>query len=550
VVSRIKTYGDKALPLPELTENQSVAHQTIRKLWESKDVVLLQGITSSGKTWVYAHLIQQMLEQRKQVLYLIPEIALTYHFIQRLKGYFGAYLQVYHSRFEKNERVEIWNSVRSSDEPLLILGARSAQFLPFKNLGLVIVDEEHDVSYKQQRPAPRYNGRDASLVLAKMHGAKVVLGSATPSMESRWLADQGKYGYVTLNKRFGEVQLPEIYIHDLRTEHNRGIFSRLMLQLTRKNLDKGKQVLIFQNRRGYAPIWLCNQCGWIPECTECDVKLTYHKHNHLLVCHYCAKTYVPPPRCPVCQNRHLKMPGYGTERIEQDIQKVFPESKIARFDYDTTRKKAAYENLLEKVNEQKVDFIVGTQMITKGLNFDHVGLVGILNADQLLNFPDHIAHERAFQLMIQVAGRAGRGRERGIVIIQTHQPNHPIFEPTLEHDYDAFYSMELKERKAFDYPPFTRLIRIEVSDKHSTLAQQAAQQLAKALKQVLGKRVLGPDTPYVSRVRNRYRQHILLKIERQFPISRIRKIVKEAIENVHDSKAYKYVRIIADVDPG
>lgn len=550
-VSRLKTFGSHRKALPKLNEDQTLALAAIKQQWQHQHTVLLQGVTSSGKTWVYAHLIKETLAANKNAVFILPEIGLTTHFIQRLKAYFGSDMLVYHSRFEKNERVEIWNELLRSVAPKLIIGVRSVHFLPFKNLGLIIVDEEHDTSLKQHQPAPRYHARDVAVMLGLKHGAKVLLGSATPSLESRWLASEKKYGYARLNHRYGKIKLPEIVVHDLKksAENLQGTFSTFFIQLTRHTLEKGKQVLIFQNRRGYAPIWLCPKCGWIPGCIDCDVKLTYHRYDHRLVCHYCAKSYDPPTKCPSCGNRNLKMPGYGTERVEAEIERLFPNASVVRFDYDTTRKKASYEKLLEQVHSQQADIIVGTQMITKGLNFDHVQLVGILNADLMLGFPDFRAHERAFQLMVQVAGRAGRKNKQGMVVIQTLNPEQPLFKHVISHDYDGFYSDEIGERLEYNYPPFVRLIRLILSDKDRHLLQQASNHLGTLLKATLADRVLGPEFPFVSRIRNRYQMHLLIKIERTLKPSAVRKTMRYAIDQMHDEKAFRYIRVVADVDP-
>ncbi len=554
-VDRIETFSNEILPLPLLIGEQKEAIIKIREGWKEHPNTLLEGVTSSGKTLVYAHLIQEAIDRGEQVLYLLPEIGLTQHLISRLKKYFGSAIGVYHSKFKKDERVEIWKKVLTNDKNggQIILGARSALFLPFKNLGLIIVDEEHDSSLKQHQPSPRYHARDSAIMLGKIMDSKLILGSATPSLESRWLAMEGKYNWVRLKKRFGDIKLPEVVIVDLKKEKaekwDATIFSRLLIDLTRYDFDKGHQVIYFQNRRGYAPLWLCKVCGWIPRCDDCDVNLTYHMHNHILSCHYCSKNYSPPIKCPACGSHKLAMPGHGTERIEEDIAALFPNKKMARLDLDTTRCKNAYENILNRFEAREIDLMVGTQMLSKGLDFDNVQLVGILNADQMLNFPDYRAFERAFQMMVQVAGRAGRLSKQGKVVIQTRYPEHWVLDEVKNHNYDAFYSKEIVERKQYKYPPFYRLIRIIMVDKNKALVNIAAIQLADRLKLSLNDRVLGPEFPFVSRIRNKFHIHILLKLERDMPTLKVRSFIQSEIDHLISIKEFKGVRIYADVDP-
>lgn len=554
-ISRIKTLNSNVKPLPELTDEQIKAFALVQSHWKSKEVVLLEGVTSSGKTLVYAHLIEKVLASGKQVLYLLPEIGLTDHLINRLSVFFGEYIGVYHSKFQKNERVEVWNNVYNNNPKAgrLIVGARSAVFLPFTNLGLIIVDEEHDSSLKQYQPAPRYNARDAAIMMGKLVGAKVILGSATPAIETRWLAEQDKYGWVQLHARYGNVKLPEIVISDLKKERAqksmKGAFSSMLIKLIGHSLDHQHQVILFQNRRGYSPIWVCQVCGWIPKCTDCDVNLTYHSFSNQLVCHYCSKSYIPPKQCPACGSSRLKMPGYGTERVEEELKSLFNEARIARIDLDTTRNRLAYEKMIEKVEERELDIIVGTQMISKGLDFNNVQLVGILNADQMLNFPDFRAFERAFQMMVQVAGRAGRLNKQGMVVIQTSYPDHKIIKLVVDHNYHGFYKSEIEERKKFMYPPFYRLIQITLIDKDKSKVKEAADLLAESLRSKLEKRVLGPEFPYISRIRNKYHIQILLKLERSMSPVKVRDFIQEKMDEIHAIKEYKYMRIYADVDP-
>jgi len=554
-VDRVHGYGTQREILPLLIGEQKEAILRIREGWENNPITLLEGVTSSGKTLVYAHLIQEALERGEQVLYLLPEIGLTTHLIARLKIYFGKYLGVYHSKFKKDERVEIWQKVLRNDENggRIILGARSSVFLPFNNLGLIIVDEEHDSSLKQMQPAPRYHARDAAIMLSSILKSKVVLGSATPSLESRYLAMQGKYNWVRLKKRFGEIQLPEIVICDLKKENvekwKPWMFSKLLIDLTRFDFDHGHQVIYFQNRRGYSPLWLCKDCGWIPRCDDCDVNLTYHMHHHLLSCHYCGKNYTPPIKCNACGSSKLSMPGYGTERIEEEIAAYFPNKKIARLDLDTTRSKRSYETILERFENKEIDLLVGTQMLSKGLDFDNVQLVGILNADQMLNFPDFRAYERAFQMMVQVAGRAGRVKKRGKVVIQTRYPDNWVLQDVRNHNYSSFYDKEIVERQQFKYPPFYRLIRLVLIDKNKVLVEKAAKDLADRLRISLKERVLGPEFPYVSRIRNKFHIHLLLKLERDMSPQKVRVFVQQEIDYLLSVKDYRSIRLYADVDP-
>ncbi|HEY0031425.1 MAG TPA: primosomal protein N' [Bacteroidia bacterium] len=533
-----------------------------------KDVVLLHGVTSSGKTEIYVKLIEQAIAEGKQVLYLLPEIALTTQIISRLRKYFGDTVGVYHSKFNENERVEVWNNVLAvgrtdnverSKSPLptpdfkLIIGARSALFLPFSNLGLVIVDEEHDTSYKQYDPAPRYNARDAAIYLAHIHKAKTLLGSATPSLESYYNAQDGKYGFAEITQRFGGVQMPEILIADvkeaMRKKQMRSHFSPLLLDTVTLALEKKEQVILFQNRRGFAPQLECNMCAWVPQCSNCDVSLTYHKASNQLRCHYCGYSIKPPVKCAACGDTDLRMKGFGTEKIEEELSIFYPKAKIARMDLDTTRSKFAHQHIIQDFEDGNIDILVGTQMVTKGLDFDNVSMVGILNADSMLNFPDFRSFERSYQLMAQVSGRAGRKNKRGTVIIQSQNPDHSIIKEVIANDYLSMYTNQLLDRKDFNYPPYYRLIEITVIHKDVDMVNASAKYLADALKKHFAKRVLGPEFPLVSRIRNLYHKNILLKIERDASVVQAKKIVSDLLVKFKSSPDHKAIRVNIDVDP-
>ncbi|HSH65297.1 MAG TPA: primosomal protein N' [Bacteroidia bacterium] len=526
-----------------------------------KEVVLLHGVTSSGKTEIYVKLIEKVLAQGKQVLYLLPEIALTAQIINRLRKYFGDVVGVYHSKFNEHERVEIWNNVlKSGDENSksgiqfrLIIGARSALFLPFNELGLVIVDEEHDTSYKQYDPAPRYNARDASVYLAHIHNAKTVLGSATPCLESYFNAQEGKYGLAEIMERFGGVQMPEIEIADVKEATRKKImkshFSPLLLDTISLALEKKEQVILFQNRRGFAPQLECNSCAWVPQCINCDVSLTYHKSSDQLRCHYCGYSIKPPSKCVACGDTDLKMKGFGTEKIEEELAIFYPNAKLMRMDLDTTRSKFAHQHIIQDFEDRNIDILVGTQMVTKGLDFDNVSVVGILNADSMLNFPDFRSFERSFHLMAQVSGRAGRKEKQGKVIIQTHNPDHSIIQEVIRNDYFAMYTEQLEDRKNFDYPPFYRLIEFTIIHRDINMVNAAAKELADAMRIHFAKRVLGPEFPLVSRVRNLYHKTILLKIEREASVAKVKKIISDLLIQFKSGTDYKSVRIQIDVDP-
>ncbi|HET6992322.1 MAG TPA: primosomal protein N', partial [Bacteroidia bacterium] len=530
-VSRLllKESSNKVLTL---SPHQETAITEIRSHFETKDVCLLHGVTSSGKTEVYIRLISEQLASGKQVLYLLPEIALTTQLIVRLQKHFGEKVLVYHSRFNENERVEVWNEVLKNN-PVVVIGARSSMFLPFGKLGLVIIDEEHDSSFKQHDPAPRYNARESAIWLSKMHGAKTLLGSATPSVESFHHAKHGRYGFAELNERYGGTSLPEITVVDIkelsRKRLMRSHFSPYLIERVEAALSAGEQVILFQNRRGFAPSIECQDCGHIPHCVRCDVSLTYHKNSNQLRCHYCGWTMPPPKQCAACGNTELKMKGFGTEKIEEELQLILPNARIARMDLDTTRGKFSMQNLVNDFESHKVDILVGTQMVTKGLDFGNVSLVGILSADQLMNYPDFRAAERAFQLMAQVAGRAGRRDKIGEVIVQTFNPEHPIIKCVIAHDYETMYRNELAERMEFHYPPFYRLIRLSLKSKDHVLLDNGAQYFADRLREQFKERVLGPEFPPVGKIRDEFVKNILIKIERDANSTKLKEILAKEI---------------------
>lgn len=502
-VGRLDATGFKdVVALNALNGHQRQALHDIRESFLTKNVCLLHGVTASGKTEIYIHLIEETLRRGKQVLYLLPEIALTAQITERLQRVFGSRLGIYHSKFPDAGRVEIWQKQMTEESYDIILGVRSSVFLPFRNLGLVIVDEEHENTYKQQEPAPRYHARNAAIMLASMCGAKTLLGTATPSVETWHNALSGKYGLVGLKERYKELQMPEIIPVDIKELHRKkrmnGPFSPLLLQYVREALERKEQVILFQNRRGFAPMIECNTCGWVPKCKNCDVSLTYHKGLDRLTCHYCGYTSPLPRACPACEGTDLRNRGFGTEKIEDDVKALFPEARVARMDLDTTRTRAAYERIISGFEQGKTDILIGTQMVSKGLDFDHVSVVGILNADTMLNYPDFRAYERAFQLMAQVAGRAGRKNSRGRVILQTKSPDHPIIPQVIANDYEAMAGGQLAERQMFRYPPYYRLVYVYLKNRNETLLDLMAQTMAGKLRAVFGGRVLGPDKPPVA----------------------------------------------------
>ncbi len=554
-ISRLEALSEDTHEIKALSESQQQAYQDIQSHFTNKDVVLLHGVTSSGKTEIYVKLIQEALDRGEQVLYLLPEIALTAQLINRLRHYFGDLVGVYHSRFNQNERIEIWNKVLSNDpnQYRIILGARSSIFLPYANLGLIVVDEEHENSFKQYDPSPRYNARDVAIVLAMQHQAKVLLGSATPSIETFYNAKEGRYGLVQLTERFGGVQMPEILCADLEKETKqktiKSHFSSYLLTEMEDALNRGEQIILFQNRRGYVPLWSCEMCGWIPQCKNCDVSLTYHKSSNVLKCHYCGFFMSPPASCGACGSRKLKMIGFGTEKVEDELAIYLPKAKVQRMDLDTTRSKNAYANIISDFENKDIDILVGTQMVTKGLDFENVGLVGILSADQMLKFPDFRAFERSYQLMSQVAGRAGRKSKRGKVIIQAFEPNHWIIQKVIQHDYEGLYTQEILERRNFQYPPFFRIINIQLRHKNRDTVQFGAQFLAKNLTDVFKERVLGPEVPLVGRVRNLYLQNITLKFERNASPKKVKEILNQKIDDFLAQHEFRSVRVVIDVDP-
>ena len=532
---------------------QQEAFVEINKQFTSTKTVLLHGVTSSGKTEIYIHLIQQMLEEKKQVLYLVPEIALTTQLTSRLKRIFGNKLAVYHSRFSDAERVEIWNSLLTDKGYEVVIGARSSIFVPFRQLGLVIVDEEHESSYKQYDPAPRYNARNAAIVLATFHGAKTILGSATPAIESYYNATSGKFGLVKLNQRFSEIEMPNILIANTKEAHRKkemtGHFSPLLLEKINDALAHHEQVILFQNRRGYAPLLECKACAYVPKCKNCDVSLTVHKYLNKLTCHYCGYTEHIPALCPVCNTPNLENRGFGTEKIEQEIEDLFPKARVARMDLDTTRAKKSYEKIITDFESGKVDILIGTQMVSKGLDFERVSLVGILNADNMLNFPDFRAHEHAFQLMTQVSGRAGRKNKRGTVVLQTSTPDHPIIKQVIDNDYLTLFHTQCAERKAFNYPPYFRMIEITLRHRDFNTVEKAAADLCNQMRAYFGNRVIGPNIPIISRIQNYYIKNILLKIELSASPEKAKEILHFMTKSIQAQQTYKSVRISLDIDP-
>lgn len=551
-VSRLGTYAEETVDADELSGQQVEALAQIREAFAEKQVTLLQGVTGSGKTRVYTELIQETIARGQQVLYLLPEIALTTQIISRLQRVFGNDIGVYHSRLNNNERVEMWTAVQNGKP--LVLGARSALLLPFAQLGLIIVDEEHDPSYKQQDPNPRYQGRDAAIYLGQITDAKVLLGTATPSLESFFNARTGKYGWVLMPERFGGLQLPEVTIVDVKKEireqtmHSH--FSTALIEAIKVTLAEGEQVILFQNRRGYAPAYRCLNCGWHAECIHCDVSLTYHQHFQSLKCHYCGYQTKPPPACPACGGKQLSLQGFGTEKIEDELKVFLPEARIGRMDIDTVRSKNAHAKIINDFEEGRLQILVGTQMVTKGLDFERVGLVGVLSADQLLQFPDFRAGERAFQLMMQVSGRAGRKNRQGKVLIQAMNTDSAVLGDVLRGDMENFFQREIQERRQFIYPPFSRLIRVTLKHKKPEVVNEAGKLYAKAIKGKLGERVRGPAVPYVGRVRGYYLLDFLIKLERNNELIRQAKaLLLEAEAELHNQQGLSGVRINIDVDP-
>ena len=558
-VSRLKDFKVQTdVDSIQLTDAQQKAYGEIKKGFEDNKPVLLHGVTSSGKTAIYIKLIKEAIDQGKQVLYLLPEIALTAQIINRLKEYFGDKLGVYHSRYGTNERVEVWEQVRDFDQTQsqrhqIIIGSRSAVFLPYSDIGLVIVDEEHDSSFKQMDPAPRYNARDAAIVLAAMHKANVVLGSATPSYESYYNALNGRYHLVEITERFGGVQMPEIILSDMRVERRRKTmkadFGSTLLDAMKETFEEHNQTILFQNRRGFSLRLECEECHHVPQCINCDVSLIYHKSQNVLRCHYCGYTASVPAECPVCHSPNIRMHGFGTEKIEEDLKLVMPDAKVARLDLDTTRSKNDYQSILEAFQDHETNILVGTQMVTKGLDFDSVKVVGILNADNMLSYPDFRAHERSFQLMAQVAGRSGRKGKQGKVIIQTYEPAHPVLQDVLRNDFRSLYEKQMVIRSQFGYPPFYRLVLIRLKHKDYQKLNPAAAEMASLLRPIFKQDLLGPEYPVVSRIKNMYIKQMMVKFRREYNAQRVKELIAQQIRVFQQDPEYKAVQVQVDVDP-
>ena len=553
-VGRLNTDGEFTPQNAKLlNEAQQEAYNQVLMQFMKKNVVLLHGVTSSGKTEIYIHLILKALQDHKQVLFLLPEIALTVQIMERLQRVFGSRLGIYHSKYSDAERVEIWKKQVSACPYDIIIGARSAALLPFKNLGLVIIDEEHETSYKQQDPAPRYHARSAAIMLASMYGAKTLLGSATPCMETFTNAKNGKFGYVRLDKRYKDIALPKIEVVDVkdmtRRKMMKGPFSPRLLEAIQESLDNNKQVILFQNRRGFVPIVECQDCGWIPKCEHCDVSLTMHKNINLLTCHYCGYTYAIPKVCPKCGGIHLRGHGFGTEKIEDQIMELFPEAKVARMDLDTTRTKNAYARIIEDFAYGKTNVLIGTQMITKGLDFDRVQLVGILDADSMLNYPDFRAYEHSYMMLQQVSGRAGRKGKQGLVILQTKSADLPVIEQVAANDSKTFYEDLDEERRLFNYPPYTRLIYVYLKHQHDNMVESAALMLGSILRGWFGERILGPDKPAVARVKSMCIRKIMIKLENGIDQKKVREYLRMAQKQILQDKQYAALQIFYDVDP-
>lgn len=552
-IGRLKGGGIDTVPLNPLNSYQTEAYEKIRTGFADKNVCLLHGVTSSGKTEIYIHLIHQALKEGRQVLYLLPEIALTTQITERLKHVFGSQLGIYHSKFPDEERVEIWQKQLSAEPYNIILGVRSSVFLPFRRLGLVIVDEEHENTYKQQDPAPRYHARSAAIVLASMQGAKVLLGTATPSIESYYNALTGKYALVTLTHRHQSIRLPQIEVVDTaELRHKRrmtGPFSPVLLGYMRQALDLGEQIILFQNRRGFAPMVECKTCGWIPRCKNCDVSLTYHRGLNQLTCHYCGYTYQIPATCPACESEDIRHRGFGTERIEENIRQIFPDARVARMDLDTTRTRQAYERIILDFQRHQTDILIGTQMVSKGLDFEHVSVVGILDADSMMNFPDFRSHERAFQLMAQVAGRAGRKHKQGLVVLQTRSKDAPVIRQVVANDYAALYDDQLAERLLFRYPPYYRLIYVYLKHRQDDLVNTLANEMGMLLRRIFGDRILGPDAPPVSRVQTFYIRKIMLKVETSASLAKVRQQLQLVRQQMLADPRFRSCVIHFDMDP-
>ena len=552
-INRFTVDVSESAELPQLSNAQLAAYNSILDKWKENKVTLLRGVTGSGKTEIYSHLINDVLNLGQQVLYLVPEISLTTQLTSRLQKIFGKRLLIYHSKFSDNERVDVWKKLLSTHEPLIVLGVRSSVFLPFAKLGLVIVDEEHESSYKQYDPAPRYNARDAAIVLASMHGAATLLGSATPAVETYYKAKNGRFGLVELLERFDGIRMPEVKVVDMRDQRKRkecrGLYSNPLLVASRKALGEGKQVIMFQNRRGYAPMVECKECAWVPKCKNCDVSLVFHRNIRELRCHYCGYSMTLPNLCPVCGQDSVETYGYGTERIADDLNEIFNEYRVARMDLDTTRNKDAYEDIIEDFSSHKTDILVGTQMVTKGLDFERVRVVGVLNADSILNYPDFRSNERAFNMIEQVAGRAGRKNEVGEVFVQTTDPNNQIIEKVKTHDYEGYYVEQIDERQRFAYPPFTKIVNIYLKHKDERMVNSLAVNYVLELRKIFGNRVLGPEKPIVGRVANYYIQSIMLKMEANASMRKVKDLLRTVYERVSIDKNMRSAILYYDVDP-
>ncbi|MCQ2960045.1 MAG: primosomal protein N' [Bacteroidales bacterium] len=556
IVSRFDQSIQSTKDLASLSDKQQVALDEILSSFETKQTCLLHGVTSSGKTEIYIHLIQKMIDEGKQVLYLLPEIALTSQIINRLRSVFGSQVGIYHSKFSDNERIEVWNNLLANNESSykVILGVRSSIFLPFNDLGLIIVDEEHETSFKQYDPSPRYNARDMAYILGQKYEAKVLLGTATPSMETYYNVLTNRVSLVELKARHTKAPLPEIHIVDLRMEHKHkrmhdDVFSKTMLEKINENLSENKQIILFQNRRGFSPYLECPDCGYVPQCINCDVSLTYHKFSNMLMCHHCGYAVRYAVECPECHQKNVRLVGFGTEKIEDTLKEIFPQARIARMDLDTTRGKNAYSELIDKFEKKEIDILVGTQMITKGLDFENVGMVGILSADSLLRFPEFRAFERAYHLMVQVAGRAGRSATQGHVYIQTYQPEHPILKFVKENDYQSLLNTQMAERKTFWYPPFTRLIKVTIKNRDVEKVKVAAKFLADDFRKIQGIIVLGPEFPPIPRIQLLYAQDILLKIPRNMNIVAVKNEIRRCMDSILTLEEYKTTTFSINVDP-
>lgn len=552
-VSRFAQVSKATMPMPELTDAQREARDAIIKSWGEKDITLLHGVTSSGKTEVYISLIDRMLRSGRQVLYLVPEIALTTQLTTRLQRVFGPKVIIYHSRFSDSERVELWRRLLTTHEPLVVLGARSALFMPFASLGMIIVDEEHESSFKQQDPAPRYNARDAAMVLAGMHGAKTLLGSATPAVDTYYKALTGRFGLVSLTERYGGSELPRVEIVDMAKARKKrevsGAFSLQLRRLINDAASADRQTILFLNRRGFAPMARCKMCGYVPKCENCDVSLTYHHGIDRLVCHYCGTPYDLPRVCPACREPGLEIIGYGTERIEEEIAASFPDIPVARLDRDTTRNKDDYERIIDEFSAGKDKMLVGTQMVTKGLDFGRVSVVGVINADATINQPDFRSAERAFNMLEQVAGRAGRRGDDGVVAIQTYTPSHPLFGFLVRHDYVGFYNHEIEERRLYNYPPFTRIINIYLKHREQGRLHVLAGAYGRRLRELFGNRVFGPEEPHVARIKQMHIMRIMIKIETEASMKKVKHILRETYIEMDAARALNGAQVYYDVDP-